>query len=316
MKKLSALTLTLLFALLCLHAGAEAGVPTAIHDAVLGIISQDWMPENVMPRILDKAEDETYYTVQLVDAQTREPVAVMRVDDLETHRILYYRLAGHEMPAWQRSNALFGFDLPRDEDIAWLEFDRQWNDWADDIVSSLYGADHGKPDLLHCADSQFCIYAVCDDPHGDLTAALICQAPSADQESPVVIAYADVRTNPSSGYDGYLTGAQADRIALDALRTKFGDDVADHLQTDGRIMLIYDYCLYTEDFCDTDKDPEEEENSYDPLWLLYYVDPRGNWDEASYVDGYEDAYGYSVFLDAAAGEILWICDEPEEYGYG
>lgn len=313
MKKLS--ILFLIFAtLLCLNANAESAVQNAIHDTVNEVLGRDWAPKNVEPRVLEKAEGETYYTVQLVDVQTKEIVAVMRVDDLETHRVLYYLLSGYEMPSWQHTDALFGRDLPRDEKLAWYEFEDQWNNWANDIISLFYGTDHREPYLLHCSDSQFFIYAICDDSHGDLTAALICRMPSADQDFPLVIAYADVRTNPSSGYDGYLTGAQAQSVALDALRAKFGDDVADHLQSDGRIMLIYDYWLYIETRVGVD--PAEDENAYDPFWVLYYIDLRGNWDDPSYVTGYEDAYAYAVILDAATGKIIWICDEPEGYGNG
>ncbi len=301
----------LVFALLCGNAAAEKEIPAAVQEAVLDIMDCDWIPADAVPEILEKAEGETYYTVRLVDGQTRETVAVMRVDDLETHRILYYRLADYIMPAWLRSDALFGFDLDADEYLAWHELDKRWNGWAGSVISSFAGVDALHPHLLHCADRDFGVYTI-EDPHGDLTAALIIRLPQADQESPEVAAYADVRTNPSSGYDGCLTGAQAESAGLDALRDRFGDDAADHLQLEDRTMLIFDYSLFIED----DRDPDEAENAYDPLWMLYYTDLRANWDESSYVPGYEDAYAYQVYLDAATGEIIWICEEPEEYGYG
>ncbi len=288
-------------AVLCSAAAEGAAVPPEAEARIAGLLADGWMPQNAEPAFEDGG---SYWRVTLTDRDSGMPAAEMRLDKADPSAVIYYRRADAELPRWPNESGLWGFDLPGEEERAFTERWSVWRDWADGIMAGCAGEDRAaRADLLHAAEADCALFADCFD--GELGSVLLCRFPAAEGETPEVLAYVDVATNPSSGYDGYMTGGEALQAALTLLRARFGDDVADHLAPDYCVMVIYDGFRYT--------DLEELDH---PIWIADLLDPRADEDGDSFVPGFEDAYEYRIVFDAYTREVLVDCEAPESFGRG
>ena len=305
------LTLMLLSLDFSFAAGEEAGMPVPgddhpIEEIVRAVLGYPWSGE--MNCVKDCVDHETYIEVVLGSDRSNDTVddAATILVDKNTGRVIYYRRSDYRMPVFLNENDLFGLKDDRETSMAWSSLKNTWLDWGEQTFAQLTGDDPGRYycDFLHCRDENTVLFAFCNDNHGELHAAMICRLPDAEQPEPLLMAYADVETDPSVGYDGCLTKEQATDIGTKVLRETFCD-AADYLVLDYRSMLIYDALLYIE----IDPDDFETEDAYwafldekrntcTPLWIIGMSDPRDDLPDV------ETGHQYWAYVHAATGELV------------
>ena len=312
MKHVIALSVVLVLILFSSFAvGEEAGALASrddhpIEEIVRSVMEYPWSGE--MNCVKDRVDHETYTEVVLgsdCPDGTINDAATILVSK-STGRVIYYRRIDYRMPEIQNENELWGLNDDRESALAWSDLQKTWMDWGKQTFRQLTGDDPGRYycDFLHCRDENTVLFAFCNDNHGELHAAMICALPDAEQPEPLLMAYADVETDPSVGYDGCLTADQATDIGTKALKETFCD-AADHLVLDLRSMVIYDALLYIE----IDPDGFESEDAYwafldekrntcTPLWIIRMIDPRDD------LPGVETGHEYWAFVNAQTGELV------------
>ena len=312
MKHVIALSVVLVLILFSsFAAGEEAGALASrddhpIEEIVRSVMEYPWSGE--MNCVKDRVDHETYTEVVLgsdCPDGTINDAATILVSK-STGRVIYYRRIDYRMPEILNEDELWGLNDDRETALAWSDLQKTWMDWGKQTFTQLTGDDPGRYfcDFLHSRDENTVLFAFCNDNHGELHAAMICALPDAEQPEPLLMAYADVETDPSVGYDGCLTKEQATDIGTKALRETFCD-AADHLVLDYRSMLIYDALLYIE----IDPDDFETEDAYwafldekrntcTPLWIIGMSDPRDDLPDV------ETGHQYWAYVHAATGELV------------
>lgn len=291
--------------LLCLCAAPvlaeEPTGPAGLEETVWHLLDQPWTGE---ARCVAGYEDRGPYEEVLLgrehddDRATVDPVARVLVDNA-TGRVVYYCRVDYEMPA-----------LP--------SADRQWEGDAVKRVNpaataagkaameamAVLSSDDASAQFLCELDEKTDLYADCDYA-GFIHSLLIVREAASEGASPVLQAYVDLDTNPAVGYDGYLTAEKAAEAGREALRAAFGDDVADHVRPDEPAFCLFDKVM----MITVPEDLDEEglwkmETEMNPIWVIRFLDPRGDIQSADHVPGYEKAYEYRLVLDAVTGEII------------
>ena len=245
-------------------------------EAIWVFIDSGWAGE--VTGILRYAEYETY-TETILGAERDnggefviESTAIMRVDS-EVGNVIYFRLQDYQMPEWLSSADLFVLD--DSNETMFIEQDQmaKWLDWAEGVYTLLHiSKPYRSPELLKCADETCCVFAFFHNSNKkDMDAAIIAKLPSAGGEKPQMMAYVDMKTNPISGYDGYLTADQATAIGKNALRDRFGDDAVDYLILEEPRFILYDYSISIDISTDEEPDAGFQSvviNDNHPTWAL------------------------------------------------
>ena len=312
MKRIFAVLILTVMLLTGACSAEPADTRTRAEAAVAAVLENEWMPKGVTPSF---EERETWWDVALNDTASGEAKAFLRIDK-ETGRVIRFCIAGFQMPALPASGLFFGWEGEDTDKMSRAEEKDKRNRGWPDLDLQVYEAFRHKsgytPIRGNCAAEDCCL-SYYGDYHGDLYAAAVFRMPENGDEEPQLMAYADVTTNRASGYDGCLTAEQAESAAREALRGKFGDDVADALQTDAEYFVVYDYFLLLEL---ADADPLEAGNTLLPVWFFVMIDPRADEEGDRFDERYRDRYEYRIAVDARSGEIIEICEEPESFGVG
>ncbi len=299
--------------LLCLCAlpafAEEPAVPFELEEIVGNLLDQPWIGE--VGGILETVSHETYEEVILGRApgdgrDEAEPAARVLVDRA-TGLIAGYRRQDYEMPAIPKTDMLWERDAVKRFGVALSEIGAT----AGDAVAYLEGAD-ASVGFLWAPDEHTGFYADCGD-HGNASSLLIMRSPEGEGTRPVLLAYVNLFANPQIGYDGCLSAGEAADAGRAALREAFGGDVAEHVEVDVRSFILYDKVLMIE--TDGTGDVEALENSMNRIWVIRFLDPRGDIRGAGFVPGFEEAYEYRIVLDAVSGELI-LMEGPWDFGLG
>ena len=286
-----------------------------IVDTVEDVMILKWAGE--ADRIMGYNDDETCIEIMLgrENDDGTEPVAIMRFDN-ETGYAVYYRRLDYQMPMLLLTDESAGADSEDDSASPTDPLSANCLEWAAEVYSLFHqGEPQVPPRVLGCSDEACCMIAFFEKSYNcDLETVLIFRLPAADGDEPQILAYVDVMTNGVCGYDGYLTADQAILAGREALRGRFGNDVADNLELEEKSFVMTEYAMdvrvLSEEFSE---EPWQRIvlNSDHPTWDFLMIDPR-----AASVPEYENAYRYHVAVDAYTGEILTMSNEPEEYSFG
>ena len=230
--------------------GEQAGpVDTALEETVWRVME---FPSSGEARCIYNYIDHDTYTEAILgydhfNAVTKEvesidPVATVLVDHA-TGKVIYYRRTEYQMPLFLNTSGLFGLHDSSDMDDQWFKLKQKWQDWGIQTYAELTGESRTSCNFLRCRDENCVLFAFCNSPHGDLHAAMIVRLPDEQNPEPLLMAYADLETNPSVGYDGYLTADQATDAALRTIREKSGEEALRDLQLYYRDLTIYDFVV-------------------------------------------------------------------------
>ncbi len=306
------LSMLLLVCLCAVPAFAEESAESfELEETVWDLLERSWTGEARC--VADFIGHETFDEVVLGrehddDTDAVDPVARVLVDR-KTGKVVSYCRTDYAMPAFPATEKMLEhddrFDIPDSvTGAAALE------------VSAVLDPEAEPVSFLCALDERTGLYAGCTD-HGMTSRLLIMRRPESDTAAPILLAYADLNTNPEVGYDGYLTMGQAEAAGREALRAAFGDDAADHVEADEpSAFVLFDEVL----MLDTVETEDEEaawrmENEMNPIWVIRFLDPRGDLQGAGYVPGCEEAYEYRVVVDALTGAIVEM-EGPWSYGVG
>jgi hypothetical protein len=282
---------------------------TAVSSGILRIDDHDSYTEYTLANEYDTGEAFEYV-----------PTAVLR-SDLATGSVIYYRQTDYPLPTLTGARE---WTLMDGADEATAQSDAKMIsllDWASHTHDALLGvAPDETPAVMICSDQRTCIFVLSDamDEHV-IDAMLICTLPSTENELPQLKAYVDLVTNPDCGYDGCITAHQASDAGREAIRARFGNDAAAQLTIEYSGFVLFNYGIDVDVSTEEVPDAGYEKvmiNPDHPTWVFVMIDQRADPTCAEYVPGHEDAYRYYVAIDAFTGEVVQICDEPEEFAFG